>query len=117
MICKQVLEEYSITEEKTRGKCSKQGIIPLLLASHSSDQTQPLDIGILGIQKVRMNRMSVPSGLSNQSAQIIRILDCNDAQCEMILLNLFLNLLGFLGNLLNFIDAPRSIETNCHLTN
>lgn len=32
-------------------ECSKQGIIPFFLLLHSSDQTQPLDIGISGVQK------------------------------------------------------------------
>lgn len=55
--------------------CTENGIIPLFLAPHSSDQTQPLDIGIFGVQKSKMGRMQVPSGLSEQSAQLIKILD------------------------------------------
>ena len=55
--------------------CSEEGIIPLFLAPHSSDQTQPLDIGFFGVQKGKMSRITVPSGLSQQTAQIIRIID------------------------------------------
>ena len=55
--------------------CTEEGIIPLQLAPHSSDQTQPLDIGIFGVQKAKMARMSTPSGLSPQTSQLIRIID------------------------------------------
>ncbi len=56
-------------------ECSKNGIIPFFLPPHSSDQTQPLDIGIFAVQKTKMNRIFVPSGLSQQSSQLIKIID------------------------------------------
>lgn len=55
--------------------CTDEGIIPLPLAPHSSDQTQPLDIGIFAVQKYKMNKMTVPEDLSQQSSQLIRIVD------------------------------------------
>ena len=42
---------------------------------HSSDQTQPLDIGFFVAQMAKMNRMSVPEGLYKQSVQLIKIID------------------------------------------
>lgn len=55
--------------------CTDEGIISLPLVTHSRNQTQTLDIWVFAVQKYKMNKMSVPEGLSQQSSQLIRIVD------------------------------------------
>ena len=55
--------------------CTENGVIPLPLPPHSSDQCQPLDLGIFHVQKLRSSRMSVDKTLSTQTQQIIRMID------------------------------------------
>ena len=55
--------------------CTKNGVIPLPLPPHSSDQCQPLDLGIFHVQKLKSSRMSVDKNLSTQTQQIIKMID------------------------------------------
>lgn len=48
-------------------ECTFIGIIVLPLPPHSSDQCQPLDLGIFHVQKGRMQRVYVDPKLSNRS--------------------------------------------------
>lgn len=50
-------------------------IIELPLLPHSSDQCQPLDLGIFHVQKGRMQRLYVDPKLSPQTSQLIKMLD------------------------------------------
>jgi hypothetical protein len=50
-----------------------------LVRPHSSDQTQPLDLGVFGIQKAAMGRVIPPEWLSRQSRQIAKIIGSYDA--------------------------------------
>ena len=60
---------------KKKLRCTENGVIPLPLPPHSSDQCQPLDLGIFHVQKLRSSRMSVDKTLSTQTQQIIRMID------------------------------------------
>ena len=74
--CLLILDGFGPHEcDEFLSQCTANGIITVPLAPHSSDQTQPLDIGIFGVQKAKIGRMAVPSSLSPQSAQLVRILD------------------------------------------
>ena len=55
--------------------CTENGVIPLPLPPHSSDQCQPLDLGIFHLQKSKSSRMTVDKSLSAQTQQIIRMID------------------------------------------
>ena len=55
--------------------CTENGVIPLPIPPHSSDQTQMLDLGIFGVQKTRMQRMRYDSELNKQTIQIMKIVD------------------------------------------
>ena len=55
--------------------CSENGVIVFPLPPHSSDQCQPLDLGIFHVQKSRMQRMTVDTSLCAQTIQIIKMLD------------------------------------------
>jgi hypothetical protein len=50
------------------------GISPVFLPSHSSDQTQALDVGLFGIHKRGIARIFPPDWLTIQSRQISRLL-------------------------------------------
>jgi hypothetical protein len=50
------------------------GIVTIFLPPHSSDQTQPLDLGIFGIQKQAMSRIHPPEWLSQQTQVLMKIL-------------------------------------------
>ena len=64
----------SHTSDSFHDQCFEQGIIPLFIPPHSSDQIQPLDLGIFGIQKTGMGRVHPPQWLSTQSQQLYKIL-------------------------------------------
>ena len=54
---------------------TKEGVLPVFLAPHSSDQCQPLDLGIFGPQKKLQPSIPVPAGLSTQTAQLVKMLE------------------------------------------
>ena len=49
---------------------TKEGVLSVFLAPHSSDQCQPLDLGIFGPQKKLHPSITVPAGVSTQTAQL-----------------------------------------------
>lgn len=51
-----------------------QGIVSVFLPPHSSDQLQPLDVGIFGNHKAAQSRIYVPDSLSRQTQQVVRAL-------------------------------------------
>ena len=55
-------------------ECTFQNICVIFIASHSSDQTQPLDLGIFAICKGAQQRIRPNKDLSEQSKQIIKLL-------------------------------------------
>jgi hypothetical protein len=48
------------------------GIVPFFLPPHSSDQTQPLDLGIFGLEKAEATRIRVPDDVTPQTRQIVK---------------------------------------------
>lgn len=62
-------------------ECSYKGIIVLPLPPHSSDQCQPLDLGIFHVQKGRMQRLYIDPKLSPQTQQLIKMLDSLKQVC------------------------------------
>jgi hypothetical protein len=44
------------------------------LPPHASDQTQTLDIGVLGLQKMDTSKISIAYGFNPQTEQLLRIL-------------------------------------------
>ena len=60
--------------------CVENGIYPVPLVSHSSHQTQMLDLGVFGPVKAAQSRVSLPVGLSTQSAQVARMLSAWESQ-------------------------------------
>ena len=54
---------------------TKEGVLPVFLAPHSSDQCQPLDLGIFGPQKKLQPSIPVPAGVSTQTAQLVKMLE------------------------------------------
>jgi hypothetical protein len=51
---------------------SYYGIVPLFLPAHSSDQTQPLDLGIFALEKAEAMRIRVPDTVSCQTRQVVK---------------------------------------------
>lgn len=71
-----ILDGFSVHDcDEFLDECTYHGVYPLFLPPHSSDQTQPLDLGIFAVQKSKMSRMTVPQEFSNQSQQIMKIVD------------------------------------------
>jgi hypothetical protein len=56
-------------------ECTWRGIECIFLPPHSSDQVQPLDLGIFGLQKAEASRCRPHRGLNPQSAKCMRMLD------------------------------------------
>jgi hypothetical protein len=54
--------------------CDDAGVVPIFLPPHSSDQTQALDLGIFGIQKMAMGRIHPPEWLTPQTQILMKIL-------------------------------------------
>ena len=54
---------------------TKEGVLSVFLAPHSSDQCQPLDLGIFGPQKKLHPSITVPAGVSTQTAQLVKMLE------------------------------------------
>ena len=55
--------------------CEPENIVCRLIPPHTSDQLQPLDLGIFGIQKRWQTNITVESSLNCQTKQIIKICD------------------------------------------
>jgi hypothetical protein len=53
-------------------ECTYKGVIPLFLPPHSSDQTQPLDLGIFGVQKSEAAKVRPSAQLNPQTRQVIK---------------------------------------------
>lgn len=56
-------------------ECVFNKVIPIILAPHSSDQTQMLDLGIFGPPKKYISKIKPDKFLSSQYKQIIRIIN------------------------------------------
>jgi hypothetical protein len=70
--------------------CNHHGIIPVLLPPHSSDQLQPLDLGIFALQKAEATRMRPGQGLNPQTVQVLKILGgYGRATCPNIVISAF----------------------------
>jgi hypothetical protein len=48
------------------------GIVPAFLPPHSSDQTQPLDLGIFALEKAEAMRIRLPDDVTAQTRQIVK---------------------------------------------
>jgi hypothetical protein len=59
--------------ETFAARCQHFGICLMTLPAHSSDQTQPLDLGTFGLVKKAFNRLKAMPELSVQRANIVRI--------------------------------------------
>ena len=57
----------------------KHGIRVIFLPAHSSDQLQPLDVGIFGNQKAAQSRIYCRASMSQQTQQVIRALSAFQA--------------------------------------
>ena len=55
--------------------CTDEWIIVFLLTPHSSDECQPLDVGILSVQKEKIPRMNLDPNLGVQTMQLIKMID------------------------------------------
>jgi hypothetical protein len=53
--------------------CEDLGMIPVFLPPHSSDQTQPMDLGIFAVQKVEAKRIRPSDKLNIQTRQVIKV--------------------------------------------
>lgn len=62
--------------------CAANGIRLIYLPAHTSDQTQPCDLGLFGNMKAAQARIHVPEGMSLQSRQIVRIISAFRATCH-----------------------------------
>jgi hypothetical protein len=60
--------------ERFLDECSWLGVWPMFLPPHSSDQTQPMDLGIFARQKAEASRIRPIQGLNPQSKQLIKML-------------------------------------------
>lgn len=56
-------------------ECTFYNIIPLFMPPHSSDQCQPLDIGIFFLQKLKMQRIKVDDRYDPQTQKLIKMID------------------------------------------
>lgn len=57
----------------------RHGVTVVFLPAHSSDQLQPLDVGIFGNQKANQSRIHVRDTMSQQTQQVIRALSAFQA--------------------------------------
>ena len=55
--------------------CEEANVVCTFLPPHTSDQLQPCDLGLFGIQKKWMSSIQIPDGLNRQTRQIVRIID------------------------------------------
>ena len=55
--------------------CEEANIVCTFLPPHTSDQLQPCDLGLFGIQKKWMSSIQIPDGLNRQTRQIVKIID------------------------------------------
>lgn len=67
--CSSHFSEYFLEQ------CIFYGVFLFIEPPNSSDQLQVLDIGLFGIQKKRKTRIHVKKGLSEQSEEIVKILN------------------------------------------
>ena len=58
---------------------TENGIVPVALIPHSSHKTQILDVGLFGNVKSAQSRIRLPAGVSNQTAQIAKMLSAWNA--------------------------------------
>jgi hypothetical protein len=55
-------------------ECTRRWIVLHLLPAYSSDQIQPLDLGIFGLQKSEAKRLRLPQSLNLQTVQVVKML-------------------------------------------
>ena len=70
------------TSPEVERLCRLNGVKIVYLPPHSSDQTQPCDLGLFGNLKGAQSRVHPPDWMSVQSRQIIRILSAYRAVCH-----------------------------------
>ena len=70
------------TSQDVERICRENGVRLVFLPPHSSDQTQPCDLGLFGNMKGAQSRVHPPPDMSVQSRQIIRILSAYRAVCH-----------------------------------
>ena len=56
-------------------QCEEQNVIPVAIPPHTSDQVQPLDLGIFANQKRWQGIVRVDQDLNRQTKQVIKIVD------------------------------------------
>jgi hypothetical protein len=61
--------------------CNEEGILVVFIPPHSSDQVQPLDLGIFGHMKQAAGRVNPPKWVSPQTKQLMKILCAMQANC------------------------------------
>jgi hypothetical protein len=54
--------------------CTYHGVYPVFLPPHSSDQIQPLDLGIFARQKAEASNARPPEGLNPQTTQLAKMI-------------------------------------------
>lgn len=70
------LRAHKAAAEELQDVLEEEGIEVIFLVPHTSDQTQPLDLGIFSIQKsITQNQSKVPQGLKGQNARLYKILN------------------------------------------
>jgi hypothetical protein len=62
-------------------EATHEGVRPLFLPAHSSDQTQPLDLGIFGLDKSEAARTRPSPTLNPQTRQIVKALNGYQKAC------------------------------------
>ena len=71
-----IMDGFSVHDSEMVSELfEKELIISIFIPPHSSNQVQPLDLGVFAIQKQRQSNVTVPSDVSTQTAQVIRMMD------------------------------------------
>ena len=55
--------------------CEEENVVLVFLPPHTSDQLQPCDLGLFGVQKRWQSNITLPSHLNKQTKQVIRMID------------------------------------------
>jgi hypothetical protein len=63
------------TSEGFLEACLFNGIVPVLLPAHSSDQLRPLDLGIFAFEKTEAKPVRPGTGVNPQTVQVLKILN------------------------------------------
>lgn len=55
--------------------CEEANVVLVFLPPHTSDQLQPCDLGLFGMQKRWQSNITLPTYLNKQTKQVVRIID------------------------------------------